>query len=127
MPRYFISAAIADLADVDFDASDMARLVVIRNCKAGYQVESVFFDFSIDITAPHRANNRIHRELLTKQAVDGFIQNVLRVGRKHREISEQNYSHFLDHLLAKAQHLQSKRGRKIVSTESQNNDKTALP
>ena len=126
MPRYFLPIELRSAAQIDFGASDVKRMVAIDEYQGGFCVAMTVFDFSFDFD--HRANNRINTHRSHKTRVEGFLINVLKLGSKFREVSEEEYSLIYQTLEAKARHMKTQKKRKLVITESdEDNHKPKLP
>ena len=126
MPRCFLPTELRSSAQIDFDASDLTRVVAIDEYQGGFCVALTVFDFSFDFD--HRANKRTNNQRSHKTRVEGFLMNVLQLGSKFREVSEEEYSLIYQTLEAKARHTKTQKKRKLMLTESNEDDhKSKLP
>ena len=126
MPRYFLPIELRSSAQIDFDASVTTRLAAIDEHQGGYRLSLTVFDFSFDFD--HRANKRTNNQRSHKTRVEGFLMNVLHLGSKFREVSGEEYLLIYQTLEAKARHMKTQKKRKLVITESdEDNHKPKLP
>ena len=128
MSRYFIKKELIAPEDIDLDSSDMHVLVAIHSDAPGkYEVVRIIFDFCREIVPPHRVNNRIVTDTFEKDRVEGFVKNILGLGRRCREVHKAEYQSFHQRLMDKSAHMAKKKRRKLVVETRQHPAKTRLP
>jgi hypothetical protein len=127
MPRFFVSNKLTSPDNIDFESSDMAFLFAIRENGVEFDIEKVVFDFSVSTVDSHTVSNRIHTSLLRKSNVDGVLANIVRPGRRSREVTEGECKIFFETLLSKSNHMKKKRRCKQIFSEERIDLPSKLP
>lgn len=118
MPRFFVDQDLTSPDLIDLDESDLRPIVAIYETADGFEIERTVFDFTLSIVGPRTANNRIHTQRIRKSTIDGFVENILKPGKRCREVQVADYERIRERLFLKSDYLRKKKRREQVLTES---------